>query len=587
MSFDWLVPCLPPPPPLTITMAAKPSPYRPLRGAPRSSSFDSDEEEANIQNRAVQIIGYLPDLKPFVSGPELSENSIANNARRVAFDEDLLRRHAQERQKEREDFGQSPPQTPFLRAFESKKAFSDWFREGSVRGSVFNLCSATLGAGALALPYAFSKSGWLLGVVMLLIGAVGTVFSINMLVVARDLTGLKSYEDLTVHLFGRKMGLLVEVNIIVFCFGTAVAYLIAVGDILEPVCVSSGLGRWLAGMGAHDPWTDDLKHKVRLVAMCVFFGAIMFPLSLLEKINSLRFTSFFGVLSIFYLVFATAFHSTQHMLRLGFDESWGLARAANFRLLDFAQAMPIIMFAFTCQVNVFSIYDELERPSPRRMGKVTNYAILVCIVVYAMTGVFGSLEYHDETNQNILNNFFQDGKDSKEGQSLVILMAFVAMALTIVMAFPLVVFPCRYTMDVMLFHKSPPNWWRHFGLTAVICGLTLVVSLKVPNISVVFQLMGGTTSAFVCFVLPAAFAIHLERMQRGLLAGGGESYGTLLLAGNGEDPEKATAENINKDAGHQITRCEVVGSWILAVGGVVVGVVSTSVTIYNLVEHTG
>ena len=77
-----------------------------------ASSFDSDEEEANIQNRAVQIIGYLPDLKPFVSGPELSENSIANNARRVAFDEDLLRRHAQERQKEREDFGQSPPRRP-------------------------------------------------------------------------------------------------------------------------------------------------------------------------------------------------------------------------------------------------------------------------------------------------------------------------------------------------------------------------------------------------------------------------------------------------------------------------------------------
>ena len=50
---------------------------------------------------------------------------------------------------------------------------SAWFREGSVRGSVFNLCSATLGAGALALPYAFSRAGWLLGTIMLLIGAAG------------------------------------------------------------------------------------------------------------------------------------------------------------------------------------------------------------------------------------------------------------------------------------------------------------------------------------------------------------------------------------------------------------------------------
>ena len=54
-----------------------------------------------------------------------------------------------------------------------QKAVSAWFREGSVRGSVFNLCSATLGAGALALPYAFSRAGWLLGTIMLLIGAAG------------------------------------------------------------------------------------------------------------------------------------------------------------------------------------------------------------------------------------------------------------------------------------------------------------------------------------------------------------------------------------------------------------------------------
>lgn len=32
------------------------------------------------------------------------------------------------------------------------------FREGSIRASVFNLCSATLGAGALSLPYAFKEA---------------------------------------------------------------------------------------------------------------------------------------------------------------------------------------------------------------------------------------------------------------------------------------------------------------------------------------------------------------------------------------------------------------------------------------------
>ena len=35
--------------------------------------------------------------------------------------------------------------------------------------------------------------------------------------------------------FGKRMGVLVELNIIVFCFGTVIAYTVAVGDILKPL----------------------------------------------------------------------------------------------------------------------------------------------------------------------------------------------------------------------------------------------------------------------------------------------------------------------------------------------------------------
>ena len=182
------------------------------------------------------------------------------------------------------------------------------------------------------------------------------------------------------------------------------------------------------------------------------------------------------------------------------------------------------------------------------------------------------------------------------------------MALTIVMAFPLVVFPCRYTLDVMLYHDAEPSWCRHFVLTAVICGCTLLVSLFVPNISIVFQLMGGTTSAFVCFVLPAAFAIHLEGQQRlqderGLNSKQTPLYGSM--AGNGNNVDignnsnnnnngndtnnnngyKPILTNNNKSNVRRISRCEVYGSWMLATMGVLVGLVSTTVTIYNLVTN--
>ena len=41
-------------------------------------------------------------------------------------------------------------------------------------------------------------------------------------------------------------------------------------------------------------------------------------------------------------------------------------------------------------------------------------------------------------------------------------------------------------------------------------GSSLIIALYIPGINVVFQLMGSTTSALVCFVLPAALAMKLQ-----------------------------------------------------------------------------
>ena len=84
-----------------------------------------------------------------------------------------------------------------------------------------------------------------LGMILLLFGALATVFSIQLLIRARNQSQLFSYEDLTVTLFGKAMGIIVELNIIVFCFGTSVAYVVAVGDILDPFLHAYHAPWWL------------------------------------------------------------------------------------------------------------------------------------------------------------------------------------------------------------------------------------------------------------------------------------------------------------------------------------------------------
>ena len=90
-------------------------------------------------------------------------------------------------------------------------------------------------------------------------------------------------------------------------------------------------------------------------------------------------------------------------------------------------------------MNVFAIYSELERASVRRMGKVSNGAVGVCFCVYLAMGVFGFADFLDDTQPNILTNYC-----IKSQREPYMLAAFAAIVCTILMAFPLNVFPCRY-----------------------------------------------------------------------------------------------------------------------------------------------
>eukprot|EP00964_Phaeocystis_antarctica_P122303 scaffold85975_cov62-Phaeocystis_antarctica.AAC.2 len=99
--------------------------------------------------------------------------------------------------------------------------------------------------------------------------------------------------------------------------------------------------------------------------------------------------------------------------------------------------------------------------------------------------------------------------------------AYLAITITVLVAYPVNVFPCRYALDALLFRrlcgldKDPTRhrMVRHVGLTLLIAGSGLLIALYVPGINVVFQLMGGTGSAFICYMLPAAFAWKLQLPQ--------------------------------------------------------------------------
>ena len=97
-------------------------------------------------------------------------------------------------------------------------------KQGSVRGSMFALCAVAIGAGVLSLPYVLAQTGWILGTVLILVGAVSGYFSMYMILVRSIETKSKNFSELAKLAGGKPLTILLQISILSFMFGACVSY---------------------------------------------------------------------------------------------------------------------------------------------------------------------------------------------------------------------------------------------------------------------------------------------------------------------------------------------------------------------------
>ncbi len=201
----------------------------------------------------------------------------------------------------------------------------------------------------------------------------------------------------------------------------------------------------------------------------LFWALVMFPLSLQRDVSGLERFSPLGVFSIIFLVIAAVVHSITHGDVMGKDENAHQEEHhTDFGSMlwpkstwNVIQAFPIIIFAFSCQPNVCSIYQELTPADATlcasneditmitskqlAMRRLTRYGIILCMTLYLAIGVYGFLDFTNGTLDNILNNYcIQATHDGL----MIAASAFVAVA--VVVAFPFNILPARVTLKLIL-----------------------------------------------------------------------------------------------------------------------------------------
>eukprot|EP00388_Colpodella_angusta_P003909 GDKJ01013417.1.p1 GENE.GDKJ01013417.1~~GDKJ01013417.1.p1 ORF type:complete len:734 (+),score=150.96 GDKJ01013417.1:293-2203(+) len=380
---------------------------------------------------------------------------------------------------------------------EIKTKSTDFLRAGSMKSSIFNLTSATLGAGALTIPYAFHTAGLLYSMtflgIMAVISTVATLYIVQVMIQ----TGLQTFEELSLFAFGHRFAIIVELSIIIFCFGTATGYLITVGDIVMVSLNSFQVPQILADLMNQ---TDSASFQHLLITICEFLMrresilvivtfTLLLPLSLVDGLSKLSFTCVLGVIAISFLSVVVALRT--FILGIEVDSFYeALFPPAAFSkagdqvtvssLSPLIRATSLLVFAFSCQTNVPTIYTELEKRNARRMTKVSIRALVLCAAVYSLIGVGGSLSFGKATEHSIVSNLENDltitvnnsrisindvSNNSNNDPEipyvshathalmhLLVAIGFVGLIPAILFAYPLNIFPCRFALEAIIYH---------------------------------------------------------------------------------------------------------------------------------------
>lgn len=369
------------------------------------------------------------------------------------------------------------------------------FSRGSIFTSALSVSVSTIGAGVLVLPSANQEAGILVVLILLILDALLTIASIDYLVICVERLDLRSYEDISRELLGRVGEEIIRWVLITYTIGIAAGYIVVVGEIFTPL---------IPYIQVILPFACTTKHVIFLL-----WALVMLPLSCIRDIHHIHNISFIAVL-------ATALISSVVVYRFFAPLNPPITDVTINYYSLFSEkallALPIIMFSFDCQALVFQVFVNLRRVSRFNMLKVSVLSVFITGVAYALIGIFGYLSFPGAVNGNILNMY-------NPLQDHIFAVGVAVYSITVIIAYCLVLFPCRDAILILLYGYNPATMdtcharistKSHYGISIGISFISFVLAISSSGIMFIIALLGGLCSSTVCFLYPALFRLSLH-----------------------------------------------------------------------------
>lgn len=385
----------------------------------------------------------------------------------------------------------------------------------------FHLAKAILGVGVTALPHAFLLLGAVPAVLTFLGVACLTFFSCHSLVRGLEATGKSSYSGVMTAQLGRWAAVVLDLSLVVNCFGMLTVYLIVAGDVLTVEGGDLGI------RGPAGNLLGPLHHLMsnrRLVLACVALF-ILAPLVSIKRLKHTTFVSVLGVGAIAVWAAATLFLSASlevkgegHPVRPW--PKWEQFSGPYFRTaLKLTAVVPVVLCAFICQMAFFPIVKELRPYRGAGMRRASAAAITACLLLFATLALGSQVLFGESIAPNVLQNFrpkeIQRAVGGSRSAAAAVAWAVrMAYLLSILASYPLQMKPFRDALAwlwggdraVAAFNKAPGFYFVTYATLAA----AYVAATSLPSIWVALEFVGATAGALIAFVLPGLLTLSLS-----------------------------------------------------------------------------
>lgn len=368
----------------------------------------------------------------------------------------------------------------------------------SMLGAVFIVVNAALGAGLLNFPAAFSMAGGVAaGIALQMSMLIFIIGGLVILAYCSQASNERTYQEVVWAVCGKVPGVLCEVAIAVYTFGTCIAFLIIIGDQQDKI-IAALMKDSTGTENSH--WYTDRKFTISITAFL-----FILPLSIPKEIGFQKYSSCLSVIGTWYV---TAIIIVKYIWP---DKEIvpGDVPTSPSSWMSVFNAMPTICFGFQCHVSSVPVFNSMKRPEVKPWGVVVTTAMLIALSVYTGTGVCGFLTFGSSVEQDVLMSYPSD--------DIPVAIARAFIIVCVLTSYPILHFCGRAVLEgLWLRYKGEAveedvvrERHRRLFQTGSWFLLTLLLALFIPDIGRVISVIGGLAACFI-FVFPGLCLIHAK-----------------------------------------------------------------------------